>query len=182
MRQSVPTSSQTVVSLYIQEARFMLKYNYPYIIFMLLIGQISCNDGTTRNCNEEQGLQTQITKIKYGTSFGYCIGYCWKQIVITNDELEFEKKNREDEPVNCDRNFSCAEWLPITNEIDLGDFLAMDETIGCPDCADDGAEWIEIQSGFSTHKVTFEYMAPPTQISAYVSSLRELMRTFDNCD
>ncbi len=161
----------------------MLKSNYLYIIFVLLIGQISCNEGTTRNCNREPGLQTQITKIKYGTSFGFCVGYCWKQIVITNDKVEFEKMSRDDdEPVTCDRNFSCTEWLPLTQEIDVDDFFAMDETIGCPDCADGGAEWIAIQSGSSTHKVTFDYMAPPPPISAYVSNLRELMRTFDNCD
>lgn len=153
------------------------------IVALLITIQVSCNEGTTKRCSQEPGAQTEIVKIKYGTSFGFCSGYCWKQLVIKSDQLEFEKMSRdENEPVHCDREIDCSEWIPVTQNINLAKFFTLDETIGCPDCADGGAEWIEIQTQTSKHKVTFDYQSPPSEISSYVAELRELMKTFDNCN
>jgi hypothetical protein len=155
------------------------------LLFSLLFITIhnSCSDGTTRRCGEEPGVQTEIVKIKYGTSFGFCVGYCWKQLIINGDEIQFEKMSREeDEPVNCERDIDCSDWTPLVQNIDLEKFFALDEVIGCPDCADGGAEWIEIQTNTSKHKVTFEYMSPPAPINDYVTNLRELMKSFDTCN
>ena len=52
----------------------------------------------------------------------------------------------------------------------------MPETIGCPDCADGGAEWIEIKlANGEKHKVTFEYMNAPSAFKNYISGLRGLL-------
>ncbi|HEX5169931.1 MAG TPA: hypothetical protein VFW11_12220 [Cyclobacteriaceae bacterium] len=161
----------------------MVYLRYISIFALGLLLSSSCNDGTARRCGEDQGFQAHVIKIKYGTSFGYCVGYCWKQLVIDSDNIEFQKMSREEnEPVNCERDITCTEWVPLATNIDPNDFFALAETIGCPDCADGGAEWLEIQTPTSKHKVTFEYMSPPTEISGYVTNLRELMKTFDNCN
>jgi hypothetical protein len=162
----------------------MIRYRHTLLLSLLFITiQNSCSDGTTKRCGEEPGVQTEIIRIKYGTSFGFCVGYCWKQLTINGDEIQFEKMSREeDEPVNCERDIDCSDWVPLSQNFDLENFFALEEVIGCPDCADGGAEWIEIQSNRSKHKVTFEYLSPPVTISAQVASLRELMKSFDACN
>jgi hypothetical protein len=37
----------------------------------------------------------------------------------------------------------------------------MDTVIGCPDCADGGAEWLELGFEKEVKRVTFEYMHEP---------------------
>ena len=154
-------------------------------IYLALLGfvSIACNENSTRICEGTEGYPSNIVKVKYGTSFGYCVGYCWKQIVITPDEINFEKMSRDDnQPVNCDRDFDCTDWISTNQNINLDNFFKLDEVIGCPDCADGGAAWVEVQTQTKTHKVTFEYMSPPAEISDVVSDLHELMLTFNNCD
>ena len=161
----------------------MKKVKSILIVTLLITIQVSCNEGAAKRCGQEPGFQTEIVKIKYGTSFGFCTGYCWKQLVIKNDQLVFEKMSREEnEPVHCERDIDCSEWIPVAQNINLEKFFTLNETIGCPDCADGGAEWIEIQTQTSKHKVTFDYQSPPSEISNYVADLRELMKTFDNCN
>ena len=104
-------------------------------------------------------------------------------MVITTNEIVFEKMSRDDnEPVTCDRSIDCTEWNSINNNIDLDAFYNLEEVIGCPDCADGGAAWIEIQTLTKTHKVTFDYMSPPTEISYYVTDLHALMESFSDCN
>lgn len=58
--------------------------------------------------------------------------------------------------------------------MNLNDFFKLSETIGCPDCADGGAEWVEVEyvSG-KKHRVTFEYMKEPDELKDYLIGLRE---------
>lgn len=59
-------------------------------------------------------------------------------------------------------------------------FLALPTTIGCPDCADGGAEWLEIElkNGIK-HKVTFEYNNEPSLLKDYILKLREMLNAND---
>lgn len=159
----------------------MLKFPCYLVLLMFLF--TACNENSTRKCEGTEGYPSNIVKIKYGNSFGFCVGYCWKQIVITPDEIHFEKMARDDnEPVNCDRDSDCTDWISTNQNINLEKFFNLDEVIGCPDCADGGAAWVEVQTMTKTHKVTFDYMSPPAEISNFVSNLHELMETFNDCN
>ena len=159
----------------------MLKF-HNYILLLLFLFT-ACNENSNRKCEGVEGFPSNVVKIKYGNSFGFCVGYCWKQIVITPDEIDFEKMARDDnEPINCERDFDCTDWISINQNIVLNNFFDLDEVIGCPDCTDGGAAWVEVQTHTKTHKVTFEYMSPPAEISDFVSELHELMQNFNDCN
>jgi len=53
---------------------------------------------------------------------------------------------------------------------------------GCPDCADGGAEWVEISFDTLKHRVTFEFLNEPEELTPIVSALRELMLDFEGYD
>jgi hypothetical protein len=125
-----------------------------------------------------------ISKIQYGASFGECIGYCKQDITITSSKIEYSKSGWSDtlKTISCNESTDSSTWAELMKEIDPSAFNGLQETIGCPDCADGGAEWIEIESGASKHKVTFEYMNEPVAVKLYIDKLRSLRNKFKDCN
>lgn len=128
------------------------------------------------SCSNEL-IYNNIAQVNYGTSFGECIGFCKREVTIKS--------------INA--TYKCYSWYPITQTItnnaeinvstldsirnlNTKSFFDLPETIGCPDCADGGAEWLEIElvTG-EKHKVTFEYNNEPTLLKNYISKLREVL-------
>lgn len=152
---------------------------HKFLIPIFLIVSLS-----TFSCKENQPLPGETT-LKYGTSFGFCIGYCNNTITLTENSIVFEKSsnqsNQEYPLITCTEGFN--DWNSLTSKIDIDLFQAMDETIGCPDCADGGAEWIEINTGDKTHRVTFEYKNAPGAFFNYIEILRNKMQSLEeNCE
>lgn len=139
---------------------------------------------TFLSCKENQPLPSETT-IKYGTSFGFCIGYCNETITLTNRSISYEKSSNnahhEYPVITCTEGFN--DWNNLTSKIDIDLFQAMDETIGCPGCADGGIEWVEINTGEKVHRVAFEHNNTPGAFFNYIEILRDSMESMgDNCE
>ena len=122
----------------------------------------------------------EILTIKHGSSFGMCNGYCFKENTYTPEdfihyEKAFGRTNPKDFPEKMDSiSISPKEWEDIISKIDLEKFYAEQETIGCPDCADGGSEWIEIATTDKVYRVTFEFGQPSDGLKPIYSALRKL--------
>jgi len=147
-----------------------------YILALLITGSIS-----GLSC-EEKDIIPEDTIIRYGTTFGFCAGYCKRTISLTQTSTHFEKSSWTDKDtypdIQCNEEFS--KWSNLRSKINLKNFNNMDEVIGCPDCADGGAEWIEITSGETSHKVTFEYGKAPGAFSSYIELLRNELEEIES--
>lgn len=77
-------------------------------------------------------------------------------------------------------SFSAEQWQTLVSLIDVSAFQALNEQIGCPDCADGGAEWIEIQVGDTVKRVTFENRRTIKGFEALVVELRNLRNQHTN--
>ncbi len=77
-------------------------------------------------------------------------------------------------PIECNETLTQISWDSFKKTVDLNDFFSLPEIIGCPDCADGGAEWLEIED-FSgkKYKVTFEHGNTPLEIKNAIAALRE---------
>jgi len=139
---------------------------FGFILFVVLFS--SCSNDVFYN---------NIAQVNYGTSFGKCVGFCKRDVTIKSTEATYK----------------CYSWYPVTQtitnkaEITTSEldsisnlntklFFELPETIGCPDCADGGAEWLEIEliSG-EKHKVTFEFNNEPTLLKNHIAKLREVL-------
>jgi hypothetical protein len=122
----------------------------------------------------------EILSVKHGFNFGMCNGYCFKENTYTSEDfIHYEKAygrtNPKDFPEKMDSiSISPKEWEQIISKIDLEKFYAEQETIGCPDCADGGSEWIEIATTDKVYRVTFEFGKPSEELKAIYSVLRKL--------
>ncbi len=70
------------------------------------------------------------------------------------------------------------EWESLLALIDLDKFEALPEKIGCPDCYDQGGEWIEISKGQFQKRVDFDPYAllRPRAEFPELSALRRQIR------
>jgi hypothetical protein len=150
--------------------------------FNLILGLILVSLLTGCEKNESDISSSDIEYVKYGTSFGECLGYCEKDITVTNTRIDFLKNGRDldgDLPeVSDSENISAKNWTELIDNISLDSFLKLDSIIGCPDCADGGAEWIEIKTKQKTYKVIFEYQNEPVEMEGYINYLRTYLNTF----
>ncbi len=129
-------------------------------------------------------LQTSnITKIEFGTSFGSCIGYCEKTVSFTSEEISKVLKatrSKELPEKKCKKTWN--DFSKLTSKVDLNSFQSLQETIGCPDCADGGAEWIEIFTSEGSKRVMYEYGKEPKEVKSFISDLRKQFDNLGECE
>ena|SRR5690554_4911237 len=145
------------------------------LIFICLLA------GIVLSCDKKEDDDVQIKQISYGTSFGMCVGYCKSDILLKLGFVTYSRSGWNDtvETITYTEALADESWNSYKKGLKPNDFFKLDETIGCPDCADGGAEWIEIEvvSG-KKHRVTFEYMNEPKELKNYVMGLRKQNEKF----
>ncbi|MCA9734159.1 MAG: hypothetical protein H6696_09195 [Deferribacteres bacterium] len=116
-------------------------------------------------------------KIETGTSFGMCVGYCKRTLQIEGKTATIyaESWRPEDYPKQ-KHEFALtdAEWDSLQALLTVTDMSGLEEVIGCPDCADGGAEWLAIKQDKKVHRSTFNYGANIPEIAVMMEFLRPI--------
>lgn len=148
---------------------------YIYLLFFIVCLPIIGGDDSQRK---------NIIAVSSGTSFGECLGYCRRSIFLRCNSrklIALKEPNGVDSaypPVKKEYKIPVKLWQDVVNLIDVKRFRSLDDRIGCPDCADGGAEWIEIQGKNFKKRVTFEYGKTIESFDALVKKLRDLRATY----
>lgn len=146
-----------------------MKGNYTLVLSLFILFVTACShDGI---------VETNYT-IKAGQSFGMCAENCFQELTISNQQAILWVDDRgiqsnEDAEVFVKKEVTQDEWEHWKSLVDKEVFLGLENVYGCPDCADGGAEWLEIQSPDINKKVVFEYHNPPAAFGDLVNKLRE---------
>ncbi len=125
-------------------------------------------------CVEDNG--NLISEIRYGTSFGMCGGYCKHDLTMTQNNSTYYCSGWTEDviPITKTEKTNAQIWNSINTDLNINAFFDLPEMNGCPDCADGGAEWLEVVlSTGEKHKVTFEYFNEPALIKQEIEQLRE---------
>lgn len=125
---------------------------------------------------------TQV--VRTGTSFGNCIGYCNTEMTIDSTEVTLTKSaggRSATHPPDSIKTLTISldEWRAINEAADFTTLATLDTIIGCPDCADGGAEWIELRRGDAVKRVTIEYgttIPPIKELMDRVRAVRDRLR------
>lgn len=133
------------------------------------------------------GNRDKAARLEYGNSFGMCVGYCYYEAVYYPGSVTYTRKGGGHGGMlpqkTCVSDITKHHWEAILNSIDIDEFLKLPETIGCPDCADGGAEWISITTAEGqTHRVTFEYGNYPEPLKEIMNELTQLKEQSEECD
>ncbi|WP_259016926.1 hypothetical protein [Emticicia fluvialis] len=129
-------------------------------------------------------LNTMV--IKHGTSFGMCLGPCKRELTLMGDEASFTiyfnsgRGSQGGDPQTYKEKLTTDYMNELVKSVDFEQFKNLKEVIGCPDCADGGAEWVEITMNDSRHKVTFEHGQDVKEFAPLLKVLREKREYFEN--
>lgn len=118
--------------------------------------------------------------IRTGVYMGECLGYCYQDMTITSNDVVHIKYALPQDPSWPDIvhqvSMGVDEWNKLVQDLDLQAFWALPRTIGEPDAADQGGEWVEISDGQKTKRVDFALDADIDEISPFLETLRELRK------
>ena len=115
-----------------------------------------------------------------GTSFGMCGGYCVTELRIDSVSVTLTETSQVmDLPARVRTlPLSPAEWNRLQARVDTAAFRELEGIHGCPDCADGGAEWIQLETD-EPIRVTFEYGAVLEGIAELQDEIRDLRARFE---
>ena len=147
--------------------------------FILLLGRCT-NSFAPRKLTDADGLT-----IRTGTSAGMCVGYCVFDYELNGTSLTLTQRPNGVSPTlaakTCQSTISQADLRELLASIDLDSFYKQPAILGCPDCADGGAEYIELQLGEQKHRVTFQYGQTIPGSEALVDKLRAHRADLKEC-
>lgn len=121
-----------------------------------------------------------ILYVKHGVSYGRCNGYCYTEDTYTKEDfVRYQQGGGRSDVKDFPNLFDStsmkeAEWKDLITEIELKEFYALPEKIGCPGCADGGVEWIEIATSEKTYRVTYESGKPDKELTEMLTKLRKI--------
>jgi len=122
----------------------------------------------------------QVRQIVSTTSFGMCAGYCNTRLEISEGQAVLVRSGHgrgvADLPEQrFQATLTPGEWREIATLAGKANLDALPETIGCPDCADGGAESIRVARAASPGRtVTFDYNASIEQAQPLLERVRAL--------
>lgn len=138
---------------------------------------IALSAGVLFGCNTSKPAASndQIISVMHGTNFGHCRGYCRKELIFSEKQINYIESS-----VDSERNpekkesfdISADKWERILEKIDWNTFKKLEESYGCPDCADGGSEYIEVKTTNGTKRVTIEFNKEMGQLEPLLSELR----------
>ncbi len=128
-------------------------------------------------CASTAPAPTEVREIVSTTSFGMCVGYCTTRLEITEGQAVLIRDGRggrgaaELPDQRFTQTLTPAEWRELRRLAASADLNALPERIGCPDCADGGAESLSINGG---RGVTFDHGASIAQAQPLLDRVRAL--------
>lgn len=135
---------------------------------------------TAMACDSSPSAPDTVTAIRTTTSFGFCVGYCETTLEIGTDLMSFVEESRRGELPTRMRSapLSSAEWDSLIDALDQRAIERLPDVVGCPDCADGGAESLEVIAADWRKRVTFEHGARMPELQPLLDRVRALRGRF----
>lgn len=125
-----------------------------------------------------------VLVIRGGSSFGECAGYCWNEIQINPEQTRLIRKFQLPAvgPSAPDRLYQRltdpADWNGLVALVEFDELQTLESVYGCPDCADGGAEWIEVETATGKKKITFEFGSSVAGAEALIEAVRAFREAY----
>jgi hypothetical protein len=130
-------------------------------------------------CTTAAPQQAPVRQVVSTTSFGMCVGYCSTRLELSEAGAVLVRSSRRGRGGAAlpDQRFTAAlsagEWQELSQLAANARIGALPDTIGCPDCADGGAESLTI-AGATERTITFEHGARIEEAQPLLERVRAL--------
>lgn len=147
-----------------------LRFGFSLAIAAAL-SMAACDSGTTAGGG--------VTQVVSTTSFGMCMGYCKTRLELSGGKAVLVREpggrgaptlpvERKEEALNA------QEWEEIARLATAAKIDGLPDVIGCPDCADGGAESLSIVGAGRSKTITFEHGAKVDEAQALLDRVRAI--------
>jgi hypothetical protein len=151
-----------------------MRETWALVMFLALVG-----------CEREDSTSAPSSMarlIEAGWSFGFCLGPCNGTLTFQNESLVYRVTDREGAQVLA----SSQARLTASGTERLASLVSslpqgLDETYGCPDCADAGAAYIVVSREGANRRSSYEYPNPPRELAQLDAFLKEIMESMGAC-
>ena len=120
--------------------------------------------------------------VRYGTTYGECVAYCSRSIEVFATRVRFSASGFASQPrrapFRSGISLNRQEQVEVRRLILGTSVEGLPERIGCPDCDDSGAEWIEVNRSGHLERITFEKGKSPVQLKPLVDWLSAMQDRF----
>jgi len=127
-----------------------------------------------------------ITQIVSTTSFGMCVGYCTTRLELSEGQAVLIREARGGRgapdgrpPQRYAAMLTPAEWAELSSLAGQTRLERLPDVIGCPDCADGGAETLAIARADAPRVVTFDFGANIAQAQPLLERVRAIRARLD---
>jgi hypothetical protein len=123
---------------------------------------------------------TGVRQVVSTTSFGMCVGYCSTRLEISEGQAVLVRSSRggrgaqELPEQRFTQTLTPAEWTEIARLAAAAKFEGLPPVVGCPDCADGGAESLTVIGGTTPKTVSFEHGATIEGVQPLLERVRAL--------
>ena len=107
---------------------------------------------------DKSDLQTErLLSIRTGIFYGFCQGLCDYEFILKEETITYTQKANVGsmEERKCELPLEATEWEKLENLVD-DRFFDLDSVYGCPDCADQGSEYIFVTTSMRTYGIHIE--------------------------
>jgi hypothetical protein len=142
------------------------------MVWFALIAMSACSEPTE---------PANVLELSSGTSFGECVGYCITELIVAGSTARFVESAHASQalpPRTRTLTLSGEEAERLYHAVDVAEMKHVEGVHGCPDCADGGAEWIQLRTPEDTIRVTFELGRTVRQIAELQTEIRRLRARF----
>src|SRR5579859_5835912 len=120
-----------------------------------------------------------VTSIALAQVSDWCDGYCSIRLVVSDENavLTMSAINEKDKypELIVKSDISAKRWKSLTQAVDRQALLALPDVVGCPGCADQPIEAIEVHfSDGQSKSVMYNFKRAPVSLSALQEQLSSL--------
>jgi hypothetical protein len=120
---------------------------------------------------------SDVSLIEWTSSFGFCLpeAYCTTRLQVDGRQAVLTLESRQSPPIRTETQLSAAEADALAEAAAEARFDELPPVVGCPDCADGGAESVRVVADGGEETVTFEYNAALEELEPLLGRLRALV-------
>jgi hypothetical protein len=127
-------------------------------------------------CESATGA-SDVTMVELVQSFGFCPpdAYCTTRLRVADQQAVVTLESRSGQSLESRTELSASDADSLAETAASTRFEGVGPVIGCPDCADGGAESLSVTADGETRTVTFEYAARVAELEPLLGQMRSLL-------
>lgn len=155
--------------------RLRSKFWLSFFIAGLMVGTVSAKQAP----RPDSPSKVRLVRIRTGSYAGMCIGWCDSETIIEPGSIRrvsraFSEKKKYPE-MKSKYAISKKDWGDLQNAIDANVLAAFTGRIGCPGCADEMVEWVEVEFSDGTKKsVSYNEGNAPQPLAVLMQKIRTI--------